>query len=573
MRPSLTFLVCLLAVPQRLAAEEPVDYLRDIKPILQERCYACHGALKQKSRLRLDTAAFVRKGGAYGPAIEPGQADRSLLLERVSAREEADRMPPEGKPLTQKQIALLKAWIQQGARAPADEKPQEDPRRHWAYQRPQRPEVPQVRNQSWLRNPIDAFVAAQHELRGLTPAPPADKAVLLRRVYLDLIGLPPTRDELQAFLTDPAEDAYEKVVDRLLASPRHAEHWGRHWMDIWRYSDWYGSRYINQLRNSRRHIWRWRDWILAALDQDKGYDQMILEMLAGDELAPGNPDVQRASGYLGRNYYVFNRHVWLQDTVEYTGMAFLGVTFKCCRCHDHKYDPLAQQDYYRFRAFFEPHQVRTDPIPGKRERIQGSIAAGSPPGAELKDGLDCVYDADPDAVTYLLERGNEKNPVQDLVIKPGLPSVLYSGELRIEPVALPTEIFYPHFQPALREEMLREARAALQKAATEQDDARRALARAPQASEDRTPTPELAKLQQTVELAEKQVAACQAQLASLETRISAEQTRYTRPSDPHWKAQAATAATAERLANLRRAGVEVSQAEQQLARARAGLKP
>jgi hypothetical protein len=544
MRSSLLLLACLLllrslTLPARLAAAEAVDYLRDVKPILRERCYACHGPLKQKAKLRLDTAASLLQGGRSGLAAVPGQPERSRLLARVSAAEESERMPPEGKPLTPQQIAVLREWIRQGAGAPADEKPEEDPRRHWAFLPPVRPPVPAVKNTAWVRNPIDAFVAARHEQAGLTPAPPADQVTLLRRVYLDLVGLPPTREELHAFLADTSPDAYEKVVDRLLSSPRHAERWARHWMDVWRYSDWYGSRYINELRNSRRHIWRWRDWIIESLDMDKGYDRMVVEMLAGDEAAPGDLDVQRASGFLGRNFYVFNRNVWLQDTVEYTGMSLLGLTFKCCRCHDHKYDPLSQQDYYRFRAFFEPHHVRTDPLPGKHERIKGNIAANSPPGSEWKDGLDCVYDADVKAPTYLFERGNEKNPVKDQPIAPGVPAFL-GGDLGIEPVTLPLEAFAPGLRPAMMDSLRAEAKAALQKAETD-------------LAKGKGGTP-----------AEKQVAAARAQLASLEARIAADLARQnTHSADPKLQLVLLAAAKAEREATLRQVEVELAQAEQQ----------
>jgi hypothetical protein len=497
MRSFLLVLACLLLATPRSPAADIVAYLRDVKPILKERCYACHGPLKQKAKLRLDTAASLLQGGRSGPAAVPGQPEKSLLLARVSAREESERMPPEGAPLTAAQIAVLTEWIRQGARTPAGEKPEEDPRRHWAFIPPVRPPVPAVKNSSWVRNPIDAFVAARREQAGLTPAPPADRATLLRRVYLDLVGLPPTRDELHAFLADTSPDAYEQVVDRLLSSPRYAERWARHWMDVWRYSDWYGSRHINELRNSRRHIWRWRDWIIESLDRDKGYDRMVVEMLAGDEAAPGDLDVQRAGGFLGRNFYVFNRNVWLQDTVEYTGMSLLGLTFKCCRCHDHKYDPLSQQDYYRFRAFFEPHHVRTDPLPGRHDKLKANIAANSPPGSDLKDGLDAVYDANPDAPTYLLERGNEKNPVKDHPLAPGVPGFL-GGELRIEPVALPLEAFAPALRPAMLDSLRDEAKAAIQKASS---DAARATARA--------------------------------QLAALEARITADLLRQnTHPADP-----------------------------------------
>jgi hypothetical protein len=553
MRRSLLLVACLLGLHARLAADEVVDYARAIKPILRDRCFACHGPLKQKAKLRLDTAAHIAKGGRSGPALVPGRVEQSLLLRRVTAKDATDRMPPEGKPLTEQQVALLMAWVRQGARAPADDRPAEDPRRHWAFQRPVPPAVPAVRNAAWVRNPIDAFVAAQHEQRGLVPAAAAEKAVLLRRVYLDLTGLPPMREELHAFLADPAGDAYERVVDRLLASPRYAERWARHWMDVWRYSDWYGSRYINELRNSRRHIWRWRDWVIESLEQDKGYDRMVLEMLAGDELAPGDLDVQRAGGYLGRSYYVFNRNVWLQDSVEYTATALLGLTLKCCRCHDHKYDPIPQEDYYRFRAFFEPHQVRTDPIPGKRMLLNGHIAMGSPDGATLKDGLDCVYDADLAAVTYLFERGNDKNPVKDRPIKPGVPAVLYPGDLPIEPVALPPEAFYPDLRPGMRQQVLAEARAAVAKARADL-----AKAKAPGVQ----PSPQAA-------LATKQLALAQARLVSLEARVAAEQAKYAQPPSPRANQLALAAGKTERTAALRQVEVELAQAEQQPAAGKA----
>src|SRR5205807_7883189 len=178
-------------------------------------------------------------------------------------------------------------------------------------------------------------IAVEHEELGLKPRSEAPKAVLLRRVYLDLIGLPPTPDELHAFLNDKSPDAYEKVVDRLLASPSYGERWGRHWMDIWRYSDWAG--YGPQVRDSQPHIWRWRDWIVESLNEDKGYDRMIVEMLAGDEIAPDDPKILRATGFLVRNYKLLSREKWMTDAVEHTSMGFLGVTMGCAGCHDHMY--------------------------------------------------------------------------------------------------------------------------------------------------------------------------------------------------------------------------------------------
>ena len=264
-----------------------MDYVRDVKPLLSRRCVACHGALKKNAGLRLDTAAHMRTGGDGGPAVVAGKSSESLLIEAVTGGEDW-RMPPagEGEPLSAEEIARLKAWIDAGAQAPDETEP-DDPRTHWAFQPPVRPEVPEVKDAAWVRNPIDAFLAAEHEARGLRPRPDADKATLLRRVYLDLIGLPPTPEELHAFLADPSPDAYEKVVDRLLASPQYGERWGRHWMDVWRYSDWAG--YRKEVRDSQPHIWRWRDWIVESLNADKGYDRMVVEMLAGDEARARRP--------------------------------------------------------------------------------------------------------------------------------------------------------------------------------------------------------------------------------------------------------------------------------------------
>jgi hypothetical protein len=256
MRRFLLLIAGMAVFPSRLAAGEPVDYLRDIKPVLKERCFACHGSLKQPANLRLDAAALIRKGGRHGPAIKPGDAAGSLLIERITDADDSTRMPPQGKPLTEKQIALLKAWIVEGAPAPSGEKPEEDPRRHWAFRKPVRPSLPEATGHAGSRNPVDAFLTAERARQGVRVNPPADRAALLRRVYLDLIGLPPTREQLHAFLADGAPNAYERVVDRLLSSPQYGERWGRHWMDVWRYSDWYGRRSVPDVMNSYPQIWR-----------------------------------------------------------------------------------------------------------------------------------------------------------------------------------------------------------------------------------------------------------------------------------------------------------------------------
>ena len=307
-----------------------VDYLKQVKPLLATKCFSCHGALKQQAGMRLDAASLIRKGGDNGPVIQPGKPELSPLFERVTSSDVETRMPPhgEGEPLDAEQIAILRSWIKSGAKAP-DEAIPTDPRSHWAYQVPLKSAVPDIDRSTWMRNDLDVFISDIHQQRGLIPVPRASKETLLRRVYLDLIGLPPSRAELHAFLKDESPNAFTSVVDDLLQRKGHGERWGRHWMDIWRYSDWAG--FGNEMRYSQKHIWRWRDWIIESINNDKGYDQMIAEMLAGDEISPADEDVLRATGFLARNWYKFDRNVWMDDTVQHTAKAFLGLTLNCCR--------------------------------------------------------------------------------------------------------------------------------------------------------------------------------------------------------------------------------------------------
>jgi len=424
----------------------PVDYARDIKPILTAKCAACHGALKQQSSLRLDAAQLLTKGGDSGPAVVPGDVAASPLWQRMTAADGAPRMPPEGEgeALTAVQLELVRGWIEQGAAMPAEEPVPDDPRQYWSYRPPVRSPLPQVQHPEWIRTPIDAWVARSLEQKGLAPRGAAPREVWLRRVYLDLVGLPPTRDELHAFLADRHPDAEERVVDALLERPAYGERWGRHWMDVWRYSDWYGSRGGNEIRYSQRHIWRWRDWIVESLNEDRPYDRMVVEMLAGDEAAPLDPEVHRATGFLGRNWYKFDRNVWLFDTVEQTSQAYLGLTFKCARCHDHKYDPITQEEYFRFRAFFEPHDVRTDPLqantPTEKDATLGPV---------LKEGVARVFDKELAARTFLFQRGDSRYPEEARPLTPGVPAALGNGDLRIDTVPLPAEAYYPALRPEI----------------------------------------------------------------------------------------------------------------------------
>jgi hypothetical protein len=535
---------------------ERVDYLTQIKPILAGRCYSCHSGLRQRSGLRLDTAALLIRGGDSGPAVVPGNSQESLLVTMLTG-ESGVRMPPEeeGAALAGDQIELIKKWIDQGTLA-ADEPEPPSATDHWAYHPPERAAIPVVQSQSWVANPVDAFLAAQHEENGLVPVEPADKATLLRRVYFDLIGLPPTRDELRAFLADESPDAYERVVDRLLASPQHGERWARHWMDVWRYSDWAG--YEQEIRNSARHIWRWRDWIIDSLNADKGYDRMLVEMLAGDEIAPADPDVLRATGFLARNWYKFNRNTWLDNTVEHTAKAFLGVTMNCCRCHDHKYDPISQAEYYQFRAIFEPHDVRTDRVPGEPDIN--------------KDGLPRVCDLKPDEPTYLFERGNELRPDKDYPLKPGVPAAL--GEsLEITPVELPVLARYP----ALREFAIEEDLAAAARRVAECEAARTkaqaSVVVAQQADGEAPAKDQSVKAAVTAaELELKRLATARAAQAALTARIAADKSKYGL-SAGNTEKLALAAAKAERELALCQAQEQHLAALQELERARSAALP
>lgn len=445
-----------------IAGAETVNYQRDIKPVLQARCYACHGALKQEAGLRLDTGLFIRRGGDSGAAVKAGQPSASLLLERVAADEDSGRMPPEGEPLSTGEIDRLRTWIRDGAKSPSKERAESNPDEHWAFQPPQRPALPKLEHQHRGTNPIDAFVDASLQRHGLTPRPTAPKHVLLRRVYLDLIGLPPTREELRAFLADNSPDAYERTVEQLLEDKRHGERWGRHWMDVWRYSDWYGRRDVNDVRNSASQIFRWRDWIVQSINEGKGYDRMLQEMLASDEMFPEDYDASVATGYLIRNYYSLNPNDWMRSAVEHTGKAFLGLTFNCAHCHDHKYDPIQQEDYFRLRAFFEPIYIRQDRVPGEADPgpFQDYSYGGS--RAVQRLGALRVYDRDPEAPTWFYTGGDERNRVEDRgAIPPGVPTILEPETLDIQPVQLPPMAWYPGLRPEIHETLLADLRRAV----------------------------------------------------------------------------------------------------------------
>jgi hypothetical protein len=470
--------IAVLRFAQPLPAAEKVDYLRDIKPIFKKHCYACHGALKQEAAFRADTADAVRRGGDSGPAIEPGSVTASHLLDRLSATDEATRMPRESLPLAASEIAAIAAWIEQGAEGVAGEQPEADPRDHWAFRRAVRPDIPQVDSSPlMIRNPIDAFIAAEQRRHQLQPVKEAAKTALLRRVTLDLIGLPPTRDELHSFLDDDSPKAYERVVDRLLASPHYGERWGRHWMDVWRYSDWYGRRSVPDVMSSYPTIWRWRDWIVESLNSDKGYDRMIVEMLAGDEVAPDDDRTIVATGFLVRNWFKWNYGQWMKDNVEHTGKAFLGLTFNCAHCHDHKYDPISQRDYFALRAFFEPLDLRQDRVAGEPDPGKFKDYVYTESYGPIAGGMIRVYDRRLDAVTKIYARGDERSIVEsEPPVEPGLPAFFDFPIPRIHEIDLPPVAVYPGLKPFIAEEELAKMNAAIAASQQKLNDAQARLA-------------------------------------------------------------------------------------------------
>ncbi|MBP6824673.1 MAG: PSD1 domain-containing protein, partial [Acidobacteria bacterium] len=350
-------------VPSR-TEQASVDFKRDIEPIFAASCYQCHGPKKAAGQLRLDVKASAMKGGISGANIIPGNSKASTLLKRILGEGGEVRMPLGGDALKSEQVELIRKWIDQGATWPSTEESaistkagqQSAIPQHWAYVKPVRPAIPQVKNQSWVRNPIDAFVLARLEKEGLTPSPEASKETLLRRVYLDLIGLPPTVKEMDEFLADQSPDAYEKAVDRLLASPHYGERWARPWLDLARYADSNGYE-----KDNLRVMWKYRDWVINTLNADMPFDQFTIEQIAGDMLPNPTTDQKIATGF-HRNTQLNTeggvdpeaaRHEVIVDRVNTTATVWLGSTLGCAQCHNHKYDPFSQRDYYKLYSFFD----------------------------------------------------------------------------------------------------------------------------------------------------------------------------------------------------------------------------
>ena len=365
-------------------AEDQVDFRKEIFPIFESSCFACHGEEQQMGELRLDAKTNALKGGASGPSIVPGSAEESPLVRRISHIEGVNPMPMGAEKLSKSKIDRIRAWIDQGAEWPENVGlEQAEVSRHWAFVSPERPTLPVVRDQGWARNPIDRFVLARLENEGLFPAPEADRLTLLRRAALDLVGLPPTIEEADAFSADRGKKAYQKQIDRLLDSPHYGERWGRHWLDAARYADSDGFE-----KDKPRFVWFYRDWVVNALNRDLPYDQFIIEQIAGDLLPNPTQDQRVATGFL-RNSMINEeggtdpeqfRMEAMFDRMDAVGKSILGVTVQCTQCHDHKYDPLTQEEYYRLFAFLNnSHEgaltVYTDDEREQRRAMFSEMAA------------------------------------------------------------------------------------------------------------------------------------------------------------------------------------------------------
>lgn len=338
------------------AAEPPVDFARDVQPILTKHCFSCHGEEKTKGHLRLDVKSLALEGGTSGPPILPGEGKKSYLVQRLRGEGGEEQMPLDKDPLPEEQIALIAKWIDQGANWP-DELAGGDVvrKQHWAFIKPVRTPAPDVTDKTWPRNPIDRFILARLEKEGLKPSPEAPRETLLRRAALDLTGLPPTPAELDAFASDTSGDAYEKHVDRLIASPHYGERQARHWLDNARYADSNGYSH-----DYPRTIWPYRDWVINALNADMPFDQFTIEQLAGDMLPSPTRDQRVATGF-HRNTQINTeggidpeqfRIEAVIDRVGTTATVYLGQTLACAQCHNHKFDPFSQKEYYEFFAFF-----------------------------------------------------------------------------------------------------------------------------------------------------------------------------------------------------------------------------
>ena len=435
------FVLLCAAIPTR--AEEPSDgiafFEKNIRPVLAERCVQCHGGTpgKAKGGLRLDSRAVLQKGGDSGPALVPGDPNESLLIQAIRYADDDLKMPPKER-LSPKQVSDFETWVKMGAPDPReaaarptrslDVAGMEKAREFWSFRPVNDPDVPEVRDESWPRTGLDRFVLARLEAQGLSPAPPASPRVLIRRATFDLTGLPPTPEDVEAFLGDPSPSAFETVVDRLLASSAYGERWGRHWLDLVRYADTSGCNADYPVPSA----YRYRDHVIEAFNRDTPYDQFVREQVAGD-LLPHASEAEKyerivATGYLAiaRRFGSHNNefHLTYEDMIDNLGKTVLGLSISCARCHDHKFDPIPQRDYYALQGILQSTRYA---FPGTEIYKHPKQFVALAPSAQAETLQ--KYEAELDDLDHRIERlTQEKKPLLDLE-KAGKTAVLNNRSL------------------------------------------------------------------------------------------------------------------------------------------------
>jgi mono/diheme cytochrome c family protein len=419
----LNSVLCLALFAARIATAADDSLFRDkVAPVFEARCVHCHGDDSPKGKFSLAKASGLLKGGDSGPAVVPGKPDESILLDMISGAK--PEMPQKDKPLSKQEVEIIRSWIEQGANWPGNLTLKDgrfEGRKWWAFEPLKRPDVPSFQGSTWVRTPIDALVLASLEKHKLKPSPEADRGTLIRRLSFDLLGLPPTPEEVEAFVHDPRPLAYEALVDRLLASPHHGERWGRHWLDVVHYGDTHG--YDKDKR--RDHAWPYRDYVIGSFNNDVPFGRFIREQIAGDAFWPGDPKGIIATGFIASGPWDFVGHVELRegtvdklktrlldrdDMLSTTMSSFVSMTVHCARCHDHKFDPIAQTDYYRLQAVFagvdrgdRPYQSlelaarefalkqRRDAVVDRSRQLNQKIdALTSPAVADLDDQIKAI---------------------------------------------------------------------------------------------------------------------------------------------------------------------------------------
>jgi Protein of unknown function (DUF1553)/Protein of unknown function (DUF1549)/Planctomycete cytochrome C len=385
-RPSLLLGMILIALPVYAADPEGDLFFREkIRPVLETSCFTCHSAnaAKVKGGLLLDSREALLRGGDTGPAVVPGNIGESLLLQAIR-HEDGLEMPPKKPKLADLVIVDFERWVNMGAPFPGSDAsgPRlDEARRHWAFQPVKKEPMPAVQDSDWVRTPVDAFILSKLEGRGWKPAPPAERHELIRRVTFDLTGLPPSPEEVDAFIADTSDQAYEKVVDRLLASPRYGERWAQHWLDVIRFAETEGYEYDRSIPDA----WRFRDYVIDSLNRDKPFDRFLIEQIAGDEIAPDDPECQVASTFhrlgpvrrnAGNPEIALSRNEVLTDRTDILGTAILGLTVGCARCHNHKLEPISQKDYYRFQAYLAATEEHDVVLATPSEKAEYEASAG-----------------------------------------------------------------------------------------------------------------------------------------------------------------------------------------------------